>query len=213
MIKIRKCVSRRNTPWSDSNTITSFEAFVTDTYESKYNERHRLISDSKESSFLNDYSPVDCPYCKSNEFIKNGKYKNGVQKYRCSSCGKSFNILTNTIFDNHKISISEWIEFLLYLFGYETIQEISKSNKNSSTTSKYWLKKLFLVLEHYQDNIILEGNVYLDEMYYKIKQSDVILKGIYDELRGLSLNQICVGIAKSESKVFAKIEGFGKTNK
>lgn len=213
MNRINNYVSRQKTPWSDSDTITSFEAFITDTYESKYRERHKSITDSNESSFLNEYLPETCPYCESKTFIKNGKYKNGVQKFRCSCCGKSFNILTNTIFDNHKISISEWIEFLLYLFGYESIQEISKSNKNSSTTSKYWLKKLFLILEHYQDNIVLAGKIYLDEMYYKIKQSDVKLKGANDEFRGLSQNQICVGVAMSDGKIFAKIEGFGKTNK
>lgn len=213
MIKISKYVSRRNTPWSDCNDITSFEAFISDTYESKYNERHRSISDSNEASFLNDYKPSLCPHCGSKAFVKNGKYKNGVQKYRCSICDKSFNILTNTIFDNHKISISEWIEFLLYLFGYESIQEISKSNKNSSTTSKYWLKKLFLVLENYQDDIVLEGKVYLDEMYYRIKQSDIKFKGIYNEMTGLSENQICIGVAKNDNKIFVKIEGFRKTNK
>ena len=65
------------------------------------------------------------------------------------------------------------IEFLLYLFGYESIQEISKSNKNSSTTTKFWLKKLFLVLEHYQDNIVLSGVIYIDEMFYKVIKKDV----------------------------------------
>lgn len=164
-------------------------------------------------NFLNDYKPSICPHRGSKAFVKNRKYKNGVQKYHCSICDKSFNILTNTIFGNHKISISEWIEFLLYLFGYESIQEISKSNRNSSTTSKFWLKKLFLVLEHYQDDIVLNGKIYLDEMYYKIKQSDVKLKGIYNEMTGLSENQICIGVARDDYKIFVKIEGYKKTNK
>jgi hypothetical protein len=29
-------------------------------------------------------------------------------------------VLTNTIFDNHKLPISEWIEFLYNLFSYVT---------------------------------------------------------------------------------------------
>ena len=61
----------------------------------------------------------------------------------------------------------------MYLFGYESIQEISKSNKNSLTTTKFWLKKLFLVLEHYQGNIVLSGIIYIDEMFYKVIKKDV----------------------------------------
>lgn len=60
----------------------------------------------------------------------------------------------------------------MYLFGYESIQEISKSNKNSSTTTKFWLKKLFLILEHYQDNIVLSGIIYIDEIFYKVIKKD-----------------------------------------
>ena len=101
------------------------------------------------------------PIFKKNNFKKKGFSQNNAQRYYCNCCHKSFNVLTNTIFDNHKISISEWIEFLLYLFGYESIQEISKSNKNSSSTTKFWLKKLFLELEHYQDNIVLSGVIYI----------------------------------------------------
>lgn len=95
-----------------------------------------------------------------------------------------------------KISISEWIEFLLYLFGYESIQEISKSNKNSSTTTKFWLKKLFLVLEHYQDNIVLLGAIYIDEMFYKVIKKDVKYAGVVID----------------NTKVYVKVEGLGKTN-
>ena len=104
------------------------------------------------------------------------------------------------------------IEFLLYLFGYESIQEISKSNKNSSTTTKFWLKKLFLVLEHYQDNIVLSGVIYIDEMFYKVIKKDVKHTIDGKEYRGLSKNQICIGVVIDNTKVYAKVEGLGKTN-
>lgn len=143
MIKRINYVSRKRTPWSSRKSVTLLGAFITVIYEEKYNDRHKVIVDSNESSFLNDLCPLQCPYCRCEDFIKNGKYKTGVQRYRCSKCHKSFNVLTHTIFDNHKISISEWVEFLLYLFNYESIQQILKSNKNSPTITKYWLKKSF----------------------------------------------------------------------
>lgn len=75
------------------------------------------------------------------------------------------------------------------------------------------MKKLFLLLEDYQENIILKGNIYLDEMYYKIKKSDLKMKTQYKELTGLSENQICIGVAKTSGKVYAKVEGVRKINK
>lgn len=212
MKKLNNYVSRRKTPWSNKNEITSFELFISNIYENNYQIRHNKIIDSNEAMFLNDFHINNCPYCESTCFVKNGKYRSGVQRYYCNCCHKSFNVLTNTIFDNHKISISEWIEFLLYLFGYESIQEISKSNKNSSTTTKFWLKKLFLVLKHYQDNIVLSGVVYIDEMFYKVIKKDVKHAIDGKEYRGLSKNQICIGVAIDNTKVYVKVEGLGKTN-
>ena len=136
--------------------------FIQTQYHNTYHYRHRKLD---EASFFNSIEVNNCPFCKKNNFKKKGFSQNNAQRYYCNYCHKSFNVLTNTIFDNHKTSISKWIEFLLYLFGYESIQEISKSNKNSSTTTKFWLKKLFLELEHYQDSIVLLGVIYIDEMF------------------------------------------------
>ena len=91
-------------------------------YESKANiGKKKSITDSNEPSSLNGYLSETCSYCGLNSFIKNKKYKNDVQKFHCFYCEKSFNILTNTIFENHKIFISERIKFLLHLFDYESI--------------------------------------------------------------------------------------------
>ena len=68
-------------------------------------------------------------------------------------------------------------------------------------------------MEHYQDNIVFGGKIYLGEIYYKIKQSDVRLKRTNDEFRDLSQNQMCFGVTMSDGKIFAKIESFVKTNK
>lgn len=39
-------------------------------------------------------------------------------------------------------------------------------NRNSETTAKYWLIKVFEVLKGIQDDIVLDGTVYLDETYF-----------------------------------------------
>lgn len=42
--------------------------------------------------------------------------------YRCHACGREFTVLTGTIFDSHKLSIGEWIEYLFNLFAYMSIR-------------------------------------------------------------------------------------------
>lgn len=36
-----------------------------------------------------------CPHCKSERFVRNG-IADGLQRYKCRACGKSFNVLTGT---------------------------------------------------------------------------------------------------------------------
>lgn len=155
---------------------------------------HISLEESNKDKLINSYIPSKCPYCLSISFKKNGKTKNNIQRYKCLLCNKTFTVLTNTIFDNHKLPISEWIEFLLNLFSNSSINLTSKVNKNANTTTKFWLKKLFLLLEDYQDDIVLDGSVYLDEMFYSVIQSEIQTKDnkLY---RGLSRNKYCIGVA------------------
>ena len=43
-----------------------------------------------------------------------------------------------------------------------------KVTKIAQQQLNFGLKKLFLVLEHYQDNIVLSGVIYVDEMFIKL---------------------------------------------
>lgn len=36
-------------------------------------------------------------------------------------------------------------------------------NKNSYTTTNYWLNKIYLLLKNYQNSIVLKDNVEIDE--------------------------------------------------
>ncbi len=205
-----KYASRKKTPWSDSDNITPLEQFIKDNYELHFNQRHPLIIKAKEAQFLNEITANKCRYCGSNKIIRKGINRYGLQRYYCKDCTRKFTVLTNTIFENHKISISEWIEYLLYLFGFESLSEISKNNKNSPSTTKYWLKKVFLLLENYQDNIVLRGNIYIDETFYKDIRSSIDKDQHNLMYRGLSHNQFCIGVGFDGCHVYCKVEGRGK---
>lgn len=202
--------SRKKTPWDHNNDLSPMESFIKSKYLDSYDYKHTSIKDTKEADLLNSYEVSCCKRCNSLDFKKKGFTKNGIQRYFCNTCKRYFNVLTSTLFDNHKISISEWIEFCLDIFRFESINLTSKTNKNSFTTSKYWLYKLFYIIEDIQDDIVLEGNVYIDETFYPVIESNKIVKD-GKKLRGLSKNQICLGIAYDGRYVYARVEGFGKT--
>jgi transposase-like protein len=212
MNKKLKPASRRATPWDEKSGLSPTEAFIKSNYLDSFNVRHSKLSDTNEGEFINSFKITQCKYCSSTQIQKKGFTKNGVQRYRCLDCHKSFNALTNTIFDNHKVPIKEWIQFCLNLFSFESVSVTSKNNKNSITTSQYWLYKLFLMLKGYQNGIILSGNVQIDETFYKVKKQDIVMAD-NKELRGLSRNQFCIGIGCDENYTYAMIEGMGKTSR
>jgi len=182
--------------------------FIT-SWNFRYEARHPKLNETGEAEMVNSFVPMCCPYCGSEQFIKRGFTANGIQRYSCS-CGQRFLPTTHTIFDGHKISVSEWMEYCLNLFRYVSINADSWNNKNAFSTSQYWLKKLFLTLENYQYDIVLAGTVWLDETYYPVISSQIDRKDDGTKYRGLSHNQICLGAATDKKKVVCFVEGFGQ---
>lgn len=160
----------------------------------KYEQHHSESADNVEIRMINSYVPECCPHCGKNGFVKKGFDKNGIQRYKCP-CGKIFRPTTGTIFESRKIPISGWIEYCLNIFRYISLNADSWNNRNAISTSKYWLEKLFLTLEGFQDNIILEDTIWLDETYYSLIMRDRERNDQGHFPRGLSRNQICIGVA------------------
>ena len=148
---------------------------------------------------VNSHTPSKCPYCESGKFKKNGYKESGVQRYKCE-CNKSFLPTTGTIFDDHKLSICEWMEYCLNLFRHVSITADSWNNKNAFSTSRYWLQKLFLTIEGVQDGIVLSGTVWLDDTFYRVRSEDVEYNDDGNKLRGISKNQICIGVATDKNQ-------------
>jgi transposase-like protein len=201
--------SRRKTPWDGGTGLTPTQEFLRAHYLEHYEARHPRLSETGEAEMINSFVPTSCPYCGCEQFIRRGLTANGIQRYSCS-CGQRFLPTTRTIFDGHKISVSEWMEYCLNLFGYVSINADSWNNKNAFSTSQYWLKKLFLTLENSQNSIILSETVWLDETYYPVIASQIDRKEDGTKYRGLSHNQICIGAATDKRNVLCFVEGTGK---
>jgi transposase-like protein len=202
--------SRRKTPWDKKEQKTAMQEFLHKHYKAHYNERHPLLSETGEAELINSYTPKECPHCANEGFKLNGYTSNDVQRYKCSECKQTFTPVTRTIFEGHKISLSEWIEYTLNIFRYLSINADSWNNRNAFTTSRYWLEKLFLLLESYRQNLKLSGKIWLDETFYRVRSEDVLRTEDGGKLHGLSSNQMCIGVACDKRQTLCIFEGFGK---
>ena len=182
-------------------------------YHAHYEERHPGLTDTGEYELINSYIPTECPHCSNPIFKLNGYTKNRVQRYKCQNCNQTFTPVTNTIFDGHKISLSEWIEYTLNIFRYVSINADSWNNRNAFTTSRYWLEKLFLVLDSYRQSILLTNKIWFDETFYSVRSEDIIRTEDGGKLPGLSMNQMCIGVACDKSHALCIFEGYGKPTK
>jgi hypothetical protein len=112
--------------------------------------------------------------------------------------------------ESHKISVSEWMDYALNIFRYVSINADSWNNRNAFTTARYWLEKLFLVLEAYQDSLKFSNQVWFDKTFYSVRSRDIIRTEQGNKLRGLSANQLCIGVACDKSRALCIFEGHGK---
>ncbi|MBR0418650.1 MAG: IS1595 family transposase [Erysipelotrichaceae bacterium] len=189
--------SLRNLSWDKSDHKTPSQELISSTVHEWYDAKHRKTSD-EEIKLINSTLVNHCPYCGSPYVIRSG-FKDGIQRYFCKDCHHYFNPLTGTIFEDRKIPVSEWVEYLLHLFEFHSITSSARDNRNAYSTGKYWLIKVFEVLKHYQDDIILQGTIVLDETFFTKIESQKQLKPDGKEYRGISRNKLCVGCAKDDS--------------
>ena len=156
-----------------------------------------------------------CPYAAegdgiAHDCVRYGVTGLGVQRYLCKGCGRQFTPITGTVFDSKKIPISEWVEFIINLASYESLTQASLTNMNAKSTGRYWVSKVFEVLRGCQDGVVLSGEVWIDETYFKQTESGLVLHG-GRKPRGLSRNLFCVATARdSEGRTVLIPCGRGK---
>ena len=117
-------------------SLLNFDSFYDDTKYEWYAAKHRKPSPA-ELSLVNGLSIECCPHCGGTHFKKSGYYSNGTRRYRCLDCGRVFSPLTGTMFDAHKILVSEWIEYMIHLFEFHSFPvqpETTETRKRRENT-------------------------------------------------------------------------------
>ena len=156
--------------WDRTQENSSSRKLISATVHEWYDAKHRSSS-IEEVALINSVEVTSCRLCGSGTVISYGKYRNGIKRYFCKDCRHSFSALTGTIFEDRKIPISEWIEYLIHLFEFHSITTSARDNRNAYSTGRYWLFKVFAVLEDFEKDIILTGNIYLDETFFSVVES------------------------------------------
>ncbi|MBR2835394.1 MAG: IS1595 family transposase [Coriobacteriales bacterium] len=202
------------TPWDglDPKDLSAQQRIVMESHRSIYGFRHD--SYQGDIDFLNSYIRTKCPRCDSTSICFNGKYKNGLTRCACKDCGKTFGPTTGTIFEDKKLPIPAWVDFLLQALSFESLSSMIREDRRAVTTTPYWMEKIFLVLKDIQTHVVLSGEVQIDETYYPVPQKDERLTPNGKKLRGLSRNKLCIAIGcdTNHRSVFI-YEGHGKTNR
>lgn len=145
-----------------------------------------------------------CPYCESRHVYRHGK-SDGLQRYRCLDCRKTYNALTHTPLARLRKK-ELWLQHLDLMLQSCVLREVSKEMKVSLTTAFRWRHRFSTWLE-YDVPGHLEGIVEMDETYFKQSQKGCRTmdrpshkRGEPASKRGLSREQVCVFTARDRSR-------------
>ena len=152
---------------------------------------------------------------------KNGKTKNGIQKYICSGCKLTSSETTDTIICHSKLSFEVWSDVIDNLLNGFSLRRIAEENNISLLTSFRLRHKVLLALKSFVNNIKLSGKIQSDEKYFSInlKGTKPINMPRYSKKRtsisspysGISHHKICVVSSIDENdNLFLKIVGLGR---
>jgi transposase-like protein len=130
----------------------------------------RLIDDAKCYEMVRELrwaGGVTCPHCSGDEVVKNGHdtTERNRQRYCCSTCRKSFDDLTGTVFAGHHQPLRVWM-LCSYLMGLNLSNlQIAGELNLSETQAQEMATQLRQSIADRQEPITLEGEVECDEVY------------------------------------------------
>lgn len=86
---------------------------------------------------MKHHVPVKCRHCQGEDVTKNGRRSNGTQRWRCNSCGRSFQL--DYAYNAHKPGVKEQI--MDQTLNSSGVRDISRNLKIAKGTVISELKK------------------------------------------------------------------------
>lgn len=149
-----------------------------------------------------------CPFCGGTHVVKNGKRKDGTQKYHCCECGRNPLATSNSILCGTHKDIATWLEFIGCELNDEALAQSAEKCGIHINTALQWRHKLHEAVSNSKKEARLSGVVEIDETYpavsYKGNHSknkcfmmprDPHKRGSQVGKRGLSDELLCIPCA------------------
>ena len=144
-----------------------------------------------------------CPHCAHERIHRHGRSE-GLQRYRCGACGKTFNALTGTPLARlrHK---AKWLDFLQAMQDSLTVRRSARDVGVHRNTSFRWRHR-FLAWSKNDRPEHLHGITEVDETYFLESSKGARTlgrparkRGGSATKRGISDEQICVLVARDRT--------------
>lgn len=132
-----------------------------------------------------------CPICGSIS-IRYGKTKDSDQRYHCYACHHTFITKQSPKkYLRHKTALLK--KFLGYMIDDVTLDVAARNLNINIKTAHYYRYIVFHAIKDYQEEIILDGSIMIDETFVSIREKQYkLLRHDGKDIRGLSFNLLCI---------------------
>ena len=182
------------TPWDGTcdADLTPSQVAVRDSHRSVYEFRHRTLSETGDASFLDRHVRERCPRCGDERVCRWGREADGARRHGCGACGRTFTSSAGTIFEDHKLPVADWAEFMGQAFGFESLEAMTREDRRSGTTTAWWMARPLAVLRGTRDGVMLSGEVRIDERTRPLAAKDRV--GGVAGMGAYSRDRICIAV-------------------
>ena len=108
-----------------------------------------------EVQMINAHKPKCCPHCNNLRISRFGQTKNGLQRYLCDFCRKTFTPVTGTAFENSRLPLGEWLQYAATMAHSELLGEETRMMLHEEVPD--WRKLLFRAAAIHKKSIVFSG--------------------------------------------------------
>jgi transposase-like protein len=161
---------------------------------------------------------LSCPLCRGTRLYRHGQ-ANGLQRFRCRGCGRTFNALTGTPLARlrHK---AKWLGYLDNLLASRSVRKAAQTIEVAKNTSMRWRHR-FLHTTKADRPACLSGIAEADETFLlesrkgaRKMDRPARKRGGKASKRGISSQQVCILVTRDRSgKTCDFVTGLGPVTK
>ena len=144
---------------ADKKTLRSY---LISTFSAKSSSMEEYVKEERFSGGL------VCPVCGCIHVVRNGHRKDGIQRFVCRDCGKSFVATTNSIVEGTKRDFDVWEKYIDCMMNGFSVRKSALICGIHRNTAFAWRHKILGALQHMADSVVLDGIVEADEIFFPL---------------------------------------------